>query len=147
MKTKFHHKELGMIQTYYFVISVNRHAFNMATKLKQSRLLFMINNSTSSSNDVDDGQADLMSQQIFWKPQTAIKSQRKNGKNEANWANRDQRRQEPNLEPKQSLIGKQNRLYEQGGKMFCRTCLKHSKKNSMSEKASNFRASTFKQAC
>ena len=30
----------------------------MATKLKQSRLRFMINNSTASSNDVDDGQAD-----------------------------------------------------------------------------------------
>ena len=30
-----------------------------------------------------------------------------NGKNKANWANRDQRRQESNLEPKQSLIGKQ----------------------------------------
>lgn len=68
----------------------------------------MINNSTSSSIDVDDGQADLMSQQIFWKPQRAIKRQRKNDKNEANWANRDQRRQEPNLEPKQWLIGKQN---------------------------------------
>lgn len=31
-----------------------------------------------------------------------------NGKNKANWANRDQRRQESNLEPKQSLIRKQN---------------------------------------
>ena len=38
----------------------------------------MINNSTASSND---GQA-VMSQQIFWKPETAIKK-RKNGKNEA----------------------------------------------------------------
>ena len=40
------------------MIPVNRHALNMATKLKQSRLLFMINNSRASSNDVDDGQAD-----------------------------------------------------------------------------------------
>ena len=40
------------------MIPVNRHAFNMATKLKQSRFLFMINNSRASSNDVDDGQAD-----------------------------------------------------------------------------------------
>ena len=37
---------------------VNRHAFNMATKLKQSRLRFMINNSKASSKDVYDGQAD-----------------------------------------------------------------------------------------
>ena len=60
MKTKFHHKEPGMILTYYLVISVNNncHAFNMVTKLKQNRLRFMINNSTASSNDVDDGQAD-----------------------------------------------------------------------------------------
>ena len=59
MKTKFHHKEPGMILTYYLVISVNNcHAFNMVTKLKQNRLPFMINNSTASSNDVDDGQAD-----------------------------------------------------------------------------------------
>ena len=34
------------------------HAFNMATKLKQSRLHFMINYSTASSEYVDDGQAD-----------------------------------------------------------------------------------------
>ena len=34
------------------------HAFNMATKLKQSRVRFMINYSTASSKDVDDGQAD-----------------------------------------------------------------------------------------
>ena len=59
MKTKFHHKEPGMILTYYLVISVNNClAFNMVTKLKQNRLRFMINNSTASSNDVDDGQAD-----------------------------------------------------------------------------------------
>ena len=31
-----------------------------------------------------------------------------NGKNQASRANQDQRRQEPNLEPKHSLIGKQN---------------------------------------
>ena len=38
---------------------VNRHAFNMATKLKQSRLRFMtFNYSTASLKDVDDGQAD-----------------------------------------------------------------------------------------
>ena len=43
---------------YYLVIPVNRHAFNMVTKLKQSSLRFMINNSTASLNDVDDGQAD-----------------------------------------------------------------------------------------
>ena len=56
MKTKFHHKEPEMILTYYLVISVNNcHAFNMVTKLKQNRLRFMINNSTASSNDVDDG--------------------------------------------------------------------------------------------
>ena len=30
----------------------------MATKLKQSRLRFIINNSTASANIVDDGQAD-----------------------------------------------------------------------------------------
>ena len=57
METKFHYKEPG-IYTYYLVIPVNRHAFNMATKLKQSRLCFTINNSTASSNDVNDGQAD-----------------------------------------------------------------------------------------
>ena len=43
---------------YYLVIPVNRHAFNMATKLKQSRLHFMINKATASLNDVDDGPAD-----------------------------------------------------------------------------------------
>ena len=43
---------------YYLMIPVNRHAFNMATKLKQSRLHFMINNATASLNDVDDGPAD-----------------------------------------------------------------------------------------
>ena len=43
---------------YYLVIRVNRHAFNMATKLKQSWLHFMINNATASLNDVDDGPAD-----------------------------------------------------------------------------------------
>ena len=43
---------------YYLVIPVNRHAFNMATKLKQSRLHFMIDNATASLNDVDDGPAD-----------------------------------------------------------------------------------------
>ena len=57
----------------------------------------MINNSTASSND---GQT-VMRQQILRKPETAIKviKRRKNGKNEAkaNRANRDQRRQEPNL--------------------------------------------------
>ena len=53
MKTKFHHKERGMIFAYYLVISVNCLAFYMATRLR-----FMINNSTASSNDVDDGQAD-----------------------------------------------------------------------------------------
>ena len=30
----------------------------MVTKLQQSRLRFMIHNSTASSNDIDDGQAD-----------------------------------------------------------------------------------------
>ena len=35
-----------------------RHAFNIATELKQSRLRFMISNSTASLNDVDDGQTD-----------------------------------------------------------------------------------------
>ena len=34
-------------------------------------------------------------------------------------------------------------LYKQGQKMFHRTCLKHNKKNFMSEGASNLRASTF----
>ena len=35
-----------------------RHAFNIATKLKQSRLRFLISNSAASLHDVDDGQTD-----------------------------------------------------------------------------------------
>ena len=57
MKRKFHHKEPG-IWTYYLMIPVNRHAFNMTTKLKQSRLRLMINNATASLNNVNDGLAD-----------------------------------------------------------------------------------------
>ena len=55
MKTKFHRTEPG-IKTYHLMI-VNRHAFNMATKLRKNMLHFMANNSTASSKDVDDGQA------------------------------------------------------------------------------------------
>ena len=72
-------------------------------------LTSLSNNSTASSNDVNDGQADeRMSQQKFQKPQTAIKRWRNNDKNKVNQVNRDRRRQEPNLEPKHSLICKQN---------------------------------------
>ena len=72
-------------------------------------LTSLSNNSTASSNDVNDGQADeRMSQQKFQKPQTAIKRWRNNDKNKVNQVNRDRRRQEPNLEPKHSLTGKQN---------------------------------------
>lgn len=34
------------------------HAFNIATRLKQSRLRFMISNLTASLNHVDNGQTD-----------------------------------------------------------------------------------------
>ena len=58
MKTKLYRKDPGIYKDVnYFIIVINFQAFNM-TKLKQSKLCFMIYNSTASSNDVNDGQAD-----------------------------------------------------------------------------------------
>ena len=58
MKTKFIARSLGSrhITGTLRYQSMIRHAFNIATKLKQSRLRFLISNSAASLHD--DGQTD-----------------------------------------------------------------------------------------
>ena len=86
----------------------------------------MINNSTASLNDVDDGQADESANiPKAIDSNEALEKQLQEG---SELGNRDQRRQEPNLELKHSLIGKQN--------------MPGFKKNSITEGTSNLRAST-----
>ena len=60
MKTKFIARSLGSrhITGTLRYQSMICHAFNIATKLKQSRLRFLISNSAASLHDVDDGQTD-----------------------------------------------------------------------------------------
>ena len=68
----------------------------------------MINNSTASLNDVDDGQADESAN--IPKAIDSNEELEKELQEGSELGNRDQRlgRQEPNLELKHSLIGKQN---------------------------------------
>ena len=66
----------------------------------------MINNSTASLNDVDDGQADESAN--IPKVIDSNEELEKELQEGSESGNRDQRRQEPNLELKHSLIGKQN---------------------------------------
>jgi len=103
----------------------------------------MINNSTASLKDVDDGQAD--------KPANIPEATNSDKELEKEWQERSKSGElglkKARVKPQaQTLPDWQTRhawLYEQGGKMFCRTCLKHNKKNSMTEGTSNLRASTF----
>ena len=106
-------------------------------------LHFMVNNSTASSKDVDDGQAD--------KPANIPEA---TDRDEELEKERQERSESGELGSKtatvkpqaQTLTAWQTRhawLYAQGGKTFRRTCLKHNKKNSMTEGTSNLRESTF----
>ena len=103
----------------------------------------MINNSTASLKDVDDGQAD--------EPANIPEATESNKELEKEWQERSEsselRSKKARVKPQaETLTDWQTRhawLYEQGEKMFPRTCLKHDKKNSMSEGASYLRALTF----
>ena len=92
----------------------------------------MINNATASLNDVDDRPADEPANIL---EATDSNKELKKEQQEQSEFGKPRSKKAPNLKLKHSLISKQNipGFNITRGKMFCRTCLKHNKKNSMTE--------------